>query len=177
MPFLILENINKIQSIQHENSKTSTMCNIFKAPKTIIEHPSIYLQVKTLTTFSLLAWSSVCAFICNQKIIIIKQNFKTFTILPQQDDFLSKMFRNKTTKSFYFFKILFIYFQREGKEGENGGRETSVCGCPSHPPPLGTWPATHACALTGNQTKDPLVCRVALNPLSHTSQGKTTKNF
>ena len=38
-------------------------------------------------------------------------------------------------------------------------------------PPLGTWPATQARALTGNQTSDPLVFRLALNPLSHTSQG------
>ena len=36
--------------------------------------------------------------------------------------------------------------------------------------PLGTWPAAQACALTGNQTGDPLVC-MALNPLTHTSQG------
>ena len=39
-------------------------------------------------------------------------------------------------------------------------------------PLLGTWPATQACVLTGNQTGDPLVCRLALNPLSHTSQGR-----
>ena len=36
---------------------------------------------------------------------------------------------------------------------------------------LGTWPATQACALTGNRTGNPLVCRPALNPLSHASQG------
>ena len=38
----------------------------------------------------------------------------------------------------------------------------------------GTWPATQACTLTGNHTGDFgdfLVCRLALNPLSHTSQG------
>ena len=34
-----------------------------------------------------------------------------------------------------------------------------------------TWPATQACARTGNQTSDPLVCSPALNPLSRTSQG------
>ena len=37
-------------------------------------------------------------------------------------------------------------------------------------PLLGTWPATQACALTGNRTEDPLIHRAALNPLSHTSQ-------
>ena len=36
---------------------------------------------------------------------------------------------------------------------------------------LGTWPTTQAFALTGNRTDDPLVGRLALNPLSHTSQG------
>ena len=38
-------------------------------------------------------------------------------------------------------------------------------------PPLGTWPATQECALTGNWTGDPLVCSPALSPLNHTSQG------
>ena len=42
-----------------------------------------------------------------------------------------------------------------------------------HPLP-GTWPATQACALTGNQTSDPLVCRMALNPRSPASQGSTS---
>ena len=47
-----------------------------------------------------------------------------------------------------------------------------MCGCLSHAP-IGdlTWPATQACALTGNGTSNPLVHRLALNPLSHTSQG------
>ena len=38
-------------------------------------------------------------------------------------------------------------------------------------PLLGTWPTTQACALTRNQTGDLLVCSLALNPLSYTSQG------
>ena len=38
-------------------------------------------------------------------------------------------------------------------------------------PQLQTWPATQACAVTGNPTSDPLVLRLALSPLSHTSQG------
>ena len=37
-------------------------------------------------------------------------------------------------------------------------------------PLVGTWLATQACALTGNQSGDPLVCRPALSPVSHTSQ-------
>ena len=41
-------------------------------------------------------------------------------------------------------------------------------------PPLGTWPTTQACALTGIRTSDPLVHRLARNLLSHTSQGFLT---
>ena len=41
-------------------------------------------------------------------------------------------------------------------------------------PLLGTWPATQACALTGNQTGDPLICIPVLNPLNHTNQGSFT---
>ena len=57
------------------------------------------------------------------------------------------------------------------------GRETSMCGCLSHTPLLGTWPATQACALTGNRTSDPLVRRPVLNPLSHSSQGRNPHYF
>ena len=38
-------------------------------------------------------------------------------------------------------------------------------------PQLGTWLATQACALTGNQTDKPLVPSPALSPLRHTSLG------
>ena len=57
----------------------------------------------------------------------------------------------------------------EGKEKEREGNINMwlplVC------PSVGPWPAAQACAPTGNRTSDPLVCRLALNPLSHTSQG------
>ena len=46
-----------------------------------------------------------------------------------------------------------------------------MCGCLSHTPQLGTWPATQACALNRNRIGDLLVCRPVLNPLSHNSQG------
>ena len=38
-------------------------------------------------------------------------------------------------------------------------------------PLLGTWLGSQTCVLTGNQTCDPLVRSLVLNPLSHTSQG------
>ena len=43
---------------------------------------------------------------------------------------------------------------------------------PLEHPHLGTQHATQACALTGNQTGYLAVHRPALNPLSHTNQGK-----
>ena len=47
-----------------------------------------------------------------------------------------------------------------------------MCGLPLAHSPLGTWPETQACTLTGNRTANLLVHRLALNPLNHTSQGK-----
>ena len=67
---------------------------------------------------------------------------------------------------FFFLKILFIFRQR-GREGEREGNINVWL--PLTCPLLGTWPATQACALNGNRTCDPLVCRPTLNPLSHTS--------
>ena len=65
--------------------------------------------------------------------------------------------------------ILLIFREGKGREKEGEKRERVVA---SHAcPPLGTWPATQACALTGNRISDPLVHRLALNPLSHTRQG------
>ena len=77
----------------------------------------------------------------------------------------------------FFFKILFIFRER-GKEGEREGEKHQTCEryidqLPLTRFQLGTWPATQACALTGNQTGNPLVHRTALNPLNHTSQGFT----
>ena len=68
------------------------------------------------------------------------------------------------TGTFFFKKILSIYFYREGREGE---REGDVHQLTPTQPPLGTWTPTQACALMGDLS----LCRPALNPLSHASQG------
>ena len=73
----------------------------------------------------------------------------------------------------YFFFEIFIYLFLEMGRGE---REKLMCErnidwLPLTHAPTGDWPATQACALTGNQTVNPLVLRPALNPPSHTSQG------
>ena len=71
-----------------------------------------------------------------------------------------------------FFKY-FIYLFLETREGREKERERNINVCLHLVcPPLGTWPATQACALTGNQTGNPLVRRLVLKPLSCTSQGK-----
>ena len=75
---------------------------------------------------------------------------------------------------FFFRKRFYVFIFREENGRRKRGRETSMCGCPfcaPCAPLLQTWPASQACALAGNQTGDPLVCRPVLNPLSHTSQG------
>ena len=73
--------------------------------------------------------------------------------------------------SFYFLKILFIYLFLERGERREKLRERNINLLPLAQPPLGTWPATQACALTGNQTGDLSVHRLVLNTLSHMSQG------
>ena len=74
--------------------------------------------------------------------------------------------QRRETLMFIFFKILFL------ERGSGGERERNInVWLPFERPLLRTWPATQACALTGNQTSEPLVRRPALNPLSHTSRG------
>ena len=75
------------------------------------------------------------------------------------------------------FKKYFIYLFLERGEGREKERERNMnVWLPLACPLLGTWPATQACALTGNWTNDPLVLRPALNTVSHTSQGIILKS-
>ena len=56
-----------------------------------------------------------------------------------------------------FFKRFYLFIFRErGWEGERAG-EKHHCLVALTWPPLGTWPTTRTCALTGNPTSDPLV--------------------
>ena len=72
----------------------------------------------------------------------------------------------------FSFKKDFIYlFSERRREGERG-RETAISNqLPLAHPPMGTWPATHRGAQTGNHTSDFSVHRPAFNPLSHSSHG------
>ena len=72
---------------------------------------------------------------------------------------------------FLFFKdFIYLFLERKRRREIERKRNVNVW-LPIVHPFLGTWPATQACALTGNSTGDPLVCKLALNLLSHTSQG------
>ena len=64
---------------------------------------------------------------------------------------------------FYFFLDYLFIFREKGREGKEKERERNInVWLPLARPLLGTWPATQACALTGNRTHDLLVC----SPLS-----------
>ena len=84
--------------------------------------------------------------------------------------------QGRTGISWYRKKMVskdFIYLFLERGEGKEKERERNInVWLPLTCPLLGTWPATQACALTGNQTSDPLVHRLVLNPLSFASQGR-----
>ena len=71
---------------------------------------------------------------------------------------------------FYFKRFYLFIFREKRREGEREG-EKHQCVATSHAPSTGDLAYNPACAVTGNQTRDPLVRRPALNSLSHTSQG------
>ena len=71
---------------------------------------------------------------------------------------------------FFFFNFIYLYLDR-GEGWEKERKRNINVRLPLACPLLGTWPETQPCALTGNQTIDPLVHRLAPNPLSHISQG------
>ena len=68
--------------------------------------------------------------------------------------------------------FLRFYLFLETGEGREKDKERNISvWLPLACPLLQTWPATQACALTGNRTHDSLIRRPTLNPLSYTSQG------
>ena len=67
---------------------------------------------------------------------------------------------------------IFYLFLKRGERRERERERNIYVQLPLVYPLLGAWPTTQACALTGNETSDTLVHSLALNPLSHTGQGK-----
>ena len=76
---------------------------------------------------------------------------------------------------YYFFKILFIYFQREGKGGREGQKHQCVVA--SGVPPTGH--LAHNSGMCPDWESNPSLHSPVLNPLSHASQGLhlLKKNF
>ena len=64
----------------------------------------------------------------------------------------SKFFcQNVIFINFLFFNRFYLFILREGGREEEREREKNISmWLPLTHPLLGTWPATHACALTGN---------------------------
>ena len=90
--------------------------------------------------------------------------------IKKQKFYEEKIMQRRTSKFFLIFKKYFIYlFLGKGTEKERKRNINVWLRLASHL--LGTWSTIQACALNGNQTGDHLVCRLVLNPLSHTSQG------
>ena len=70
---------------------------------------------------------------------------------------------------FLFLRFYLFIFRKRGRERVREGENISMW-LPLLCPLLGTWPATQACVLTGNQTGDLVVHTPVLIPLSYTSQ-------
>ena len=100
-----------------------------------------------------------CTFLQAQHVL------KIMCIIFYLTDYIRRNYSNRC-----IFKIFYLFLERG--EGREKKRERNInVWLPLTRPLLGTWPATQACALTGNRTRDPLVHRPAFNLLSHTSQG------
>ena len=74
-----------------------------------------------------------------------------------------RLIQNIKNQIVLFFKDFIYLFLDRGKEREEEGERNINVWLPLMCPQLGTWPANQACALTGNQTGDPLVRRPVLN--------------
>ena len=101
--------------------------------------------------------------ICTAPLVVVR----CFQPLPRRCR-LCKKSSTLGSKSYSFLKdFIYLFLERWGGRKR---RDTSMCCCLWSTPYWGPWPTTQECALTGIQNSDPLVLRLALNPLSHTSQ-------
>ena len=71
----------------------------------------------------------------------------------------------------FFLKIFYTFILVRGRERERERERNMSVWLPLVCSLLGTWPTTQACALTGNRTGNPMVRRLPLSPLSHSSPG------
>ena len=88
--------------------------------------------------------------------------------------YLGKVYTHTPILKYFIYLLLERQEKKEKERGKNINqlRNTDVWEIHWYPQP-GTWPATQTRALTGNQTSNFLVHRLALSSLSHTSQGES----
>ena len=83
---------------------------------------------------------------------------------------IAHVFTFNVSLSFFFKRVLLIYLFLDREEEREKERVSNInVWLPLAHPLLGTWPATQACAPTGNRTGDPGT-QTPLIPLSSTSQ-------
>ena len=152
------------------------LCHIIVPPPSVFLALFPVLSLKSINIPSVedlknFKYIQVCVCVCNFKNVIF------FSVMGERRTPQNKYLKNIYYLGTYYIKyynlmlkcILFYLFLEKGREKK---RERNInVWLPLMHPLLGTWPATQACALTGNQTSDPLVHKPALNPLNHTSQG------
>ena len=71
---------------------------------------------------------------------------------------------------YFFLKMLFTHFQKEGKEGEGEG-EKYYCVVASHTPPTGDLTCNPGVCPDWESNQRPFGSQPTLHPLSHTRQG------
>ena len=103
----------------------------------------------------------------------LKTNLFSFQYCSISIKYLFLKCINLLIQFFFSLKVyLLIYLFIEREEGREKETERNINCLPfAHPQP-GTRPSTQECAMSGNQTSNPLVCRPALSPLSPTIQGQ-----
>ena len=134
--------------------------------------------LKPMLCHSLALQSRVCPLVCKAGLTLAPGSADT-ALAEQRPAMISMTLScvpgnwTNSLHSFFFFVRFYLSIARERRrEGEKKGN--IYVWLPLTCPPLGTWPTTQACALTGNPTSNPLVRRLALKTLSHTFQGQIT---
>ena len=106
---------------------------------------------------------------CLFTFLMVAFEYQNFLVLMKSSLSVLSFVTHLRRLTLFFLRFYLFIFRERRREGE---RERNInvwysLVCPL----LGTWPATQACALTGTPAGNPWVCRPALSPLSHTSQG------
>ena len=133
-------------------------------------------QLKTLFLYSLILLYERVNYILNI-ICLTTEIYNSFLCLENHVGNKKCTYKNMINTtfcicicSFFIFKDCSYLFLERG-EGKEIGRERNISVWLLLPHLLQeTWPASQACALTGNWTGDTLLCS-PLNPLSHASRG------